>query len=69
MNIRNEDPLKVYKQEVEKLARNVYLQAISIRNEVGSSKINPEDRASILLNVINLFYFTNSSNKLKIKKY
>jgi len=62
MNIRNEDHLKVYKQEVEKLARNVYLQAISIRNEVGSSKINPEDRASILLNVINLLTTTNKKN-------
>jgi hypothetical protein len=62
MNIRNEDPLKVYKQEVEKLARNVYLQAIAIRNEVGSSKINPEDRASILLNVINLLTTTNKKN-------
>ena len=62
MNIRNEDPLKVYKQEVEKLARNVYLQAIAIRNEVGTSKINPEDRASILLNVINLLTTTNKKN-------
>jgi hypothetical protein len=62
MNIRNEDPLKVYKQEVEKLARNVYLQAIAIRNEVGASKINPEDRASILLNVINLLTTTNKKN-------
>ena len=54
MNIRNEDPLKLYRQEVEKLARNVYLQAIAIRNEVNSSKINPEDRSAIILNVINL---------------
>ena len=54
MNVRNEDPLKVYKQEVEKLARNVYLQAIAIRNEVNSSKINPEDRMAILLHTINL---------------
>jgi hypothetical protein len=54
MNIRNEDPLKVYKQEVEKLARNSYLQAIAIRNEVNSSKINPEDRMAILLHTINL---------------
>ena len=54
MNIRNEDPLKVYKQQVEKLARNAYLQAIAIRNEVNSSKINPEDRMAILLHTINL---------------
>jgi hypothetical protein len=54
MNIRNEDPLKDYKQEVEKLARNAYLQAIAIRNEINSSKINPEDRMSILLHTINL---------------
>lgn len=62
MNIRNEDPLKVYKQEVEKLARNVYLQAIAIRNEVGSSKINPEDRVSILIHVINLLTTSNKKN-------
>ena len=60
MDPRNEDPLKIYRQEVEKLARNVYLQAISIRNEIGSSKINPEDRSSILIHVINLL---TSSNK------
>lgn len=62
MNIRNEDPLKIYKQEVEKLARNVYLQAIAIRNEIGSSKINPEDRTSILIHVINLLTSTNKKN-------
>jgi hypothetical protein len=59
MNPRNEDPLKVYRQEVEKLARNVYLQAISIRNEIGSSKINPEDRSSILIHVISLLTSPN----------
>jgi hypothetical protein len=54
MSIRNEDPLKAYRQEVEKLARNVYLQGIAIRNEINSSKINPEDRLSILMHTINL---------------
>ena len=62
MNIRNEDPLKSYKQEVEKLARNVYLQAIEIRNEIGSAKINPEDRNSILIHVINLLTSSNKKN-------
>jgi hypothetical protein len=62
MNIRNEDPLKSYKQEVEKLARNVYLQAIAIRNEIGFSKINPEDRNSILIHVINLLTSSNKKN-------
>jgi hypothetical protein len=62
MNIRNEDPLKLYKQEVEKLARNVYLQAIAIRNEIGSAKINPEDRNSILIHVINLLTSSNKKN-------
>jgi hypothetical protein len=62
MNIRNEDPLKSYKQEVEKLARNVYLQAIAIRNEIGSTKINPEDRNSILIHVINLLTSSNKKN-------
>lgn len=61
MNLKNEDPLKFYKQEVEKLARNVYLQSISIRNEINSSKINPEDKYSILIHVINLL--TTSPNK------
>jgi hypothetical protein len=54
MSIRNEDPLKTYRQEVEKLARNVYLQGIAIRNEINLSKINPEDRLSILMHTINL---------------
>ena len=62
MNIRNEDPLKSYKQEVEKLARNVYLKAIAIRNEIGSAKINPEDRNSILIHVINLLTSSNKKN-------
>jgi hypothetical protein len=62
MNIRNEDPLKTYRQEVEKLARNVYLQAIAIKNEVVSSKINPEDRSSILIHVINLLTSSNKKN-------
>jgi hypothetical protein len=61
-SIRNEDPLKTYRQEVEKLARNVYLQTIAIRNEVYSSKINPEDRASILLHAINLLTASNKNN-------
>ena len=62
MSIRNEDPLKSYKQEVEKLARNVYLQAIAIRNEIVSTKINPEDRNSILIHVINLLTSSNKKN-------
>jgi hypothetical protein len=62
MSIRNEDPLKSYKQEVEKLARNVYLQAIAIRNEIVSAKINPEDRNSILIHVINLLTSSNKKN-------
>lgn len=62
-SIRNEDPLKIYRQEVEKLARNIYLQTIAIRNEVNSSKINPEDRTSILLHAINLLTSSTSSNK------
>jgi hypothetical protein len=54
MNSINQDPLKAYRQEEEKLARNVYLQAVSIRNEVNFSKINPEDRYLILLHTINI---------------
>jgi len=61
-SIRNEDPLKTYRQEVEKLARNVYLQAIAIRNEIVSTKINPEDRNSILIHAINLLTTSNKNN-------
>lgn len=54
MGIRNEDPLKEYRQGVEKLARNVYLQAVSIKNELNYSKINPEDKYLIILHTINI---------------
>lgn len=55
----NTDPrtdaiLQNYRQGVEKLARGVYLKAISIKNELDEARINPEDRLSILMHTVNL---------------
>jgi hypothetical protein len=55
----NTDPkteaiLHNYRQGVEKLARGVYLKAISIKNELDDAKINPEDRLTVLMHVVNL---------------
>jgi hypothetical protein len=55
----NTDPkteaiLHNYRQSVEKLARGVYLKAISIKNELDEAKINPEDRLTVLMHVVNL---------------
>lgn len=46
--------LQNYRREVEKLARNIYLQAIALKNELNNSKINPEDKMTILMHSINL---------------
>jgi|LauGreDrversion4_2_1035121.scaffolds.fasta_scaffold400551_2 hypothetical protein len=54
MDPRSEALLQSYKKEVEKLARAMYIQTLAIRREVDSSRINPEDKANILLNVIGL---------------
>lgn len=54
MDPRSESLLQGYKKEVEKLARAMYIQTLAIRREVDSSRINPEDKANILLNVIGL---------------
>jgi hypothetical protein len=54
MDPKSEVLLQTYKKEVEKLARGVYLQAISIKKEVETSRINPEDKMSILINIISL---------------
>lgn len=55
----NTDPrtdalLQNYRQGVEKLARGVYLKAISIKNELDDAKINPEDKLTILMHTVNL---------------
>lgn len=51
---RTEAILQNYRKEVEKLARNIYLQAIALKNELNSAKINPEDRLTIMMHSINL---------------
>lgn len=54
MDPKSEALLQSYRKEVEKVARGAYLQSISIRKEVDFSRVNPEDKAIILLNCINL---------------
>ncbi len=54
MDPKSEALLQTYRKEVEKVARGAYLQAIAIRKDVDFSKVNPEDKAIILLNCINL---------------
>jgi hypothetical protein len=51
---KTEALLQTYRQEVEKLARGIYLKAISVKNELNSAKINPEDKLTILMHTINL---------------
>jgi len=54
MDPRSEALIQTYKKEVEKLARGVYLQIIAIKKSVDQANINPEDKAQILMNSINL---------------
>lgn len=51
---KTEALLLTYRKEVEKLARGVYLKAISLKNELNSAKINPEDKLTILMHTISL---------------
>ena len=51
---KTEALLQNYRKEVEKLARTIYLQAIALKNELNSAKINPEDRLTIMMHSINL---------------
>jgi hypothetical protein len=51
---RSEQLLANYKKEVEKTARTIYLQAIALKRELDSKKINPEDRLTILMHTINI---------------
>ena len=46
--------LQNYRKEVEKTARTIYLQAIALKKELDSSRINPEDRLTILMHSINI---------------
>lgn len=51
---KTEALLQNYRKEVEKTARTIYLQAIAIKKELDSSRINPEDRLTILMHSINI---------------
>jgi len=54
MDPRTEELLSVYRKEVEKLARGLYLQTLAVKNELNSSAVNPEDKHRILLHCIGL---------------
>ena len=54
MDPRTEELLSVYRKEVEKLARGLYLQTIAVKNELANSAVNPEDKHRILLHCIGL---------------
>lgn len=52
-----------YRQGVEKLARGLYLQALALRKELNTSKINEEDRLKIMMHVVNLITTEDKSEK------
>jgi hypothetical protein len=54
MDPRTEELLSVYRKEVEKLARGLYLQTIAVKKELENSAVNPEDKHRILLHCIGL---------------
>lgn len=54
MDPRTEELLSVYRKEVEKLARGLYLQTLAVKNELNNSAVNPEDKHRILLHCIGL---------------
>jgi hypothetical protein len=54
MDPRTEELLSVYRKEVEKLARGLYLQTIAVKKELENSAVNPEDKHKILLHCIGL---------------
>ena len=54
MDQRTQELLKVYRGEVEKLARGIYLQTIAVKKELDNSAVNPEDKHRILLHCIGL---------------
>jgi len=54
MDSRTEELLSVYRKEVEKLARGIYLQTIAVKKELENSAVNPEDKHRILLHCIGL---------------
>jgi hypothetical protein len=52
MDQKTESLLADYDQLVKKTARTVYLQAESLKRELDSSIINPEDKNTILIHCI-----------------
>ena len=54
MDPRTEELLSVYRKEVEKLARGIYLQTIAVKKELENSAFNAEDKHRILLHCIGL---------------
>ena len=60
---KTEALLQNYRKEVEKIARTVYLQAIALKNELNSAKINPEDRLTILMHSISLLTTEEKTEK------
>jgi len=51
---RTETILQNYRKDVEKFARNAYLQALALKKDLDTVKINPEDKMTILIHCINL---------------
>jgi hypothetical protein len=51
---RTDALLANYRNEVEKTARTIYLQAIALKRELDAKKINPEDKLTILMHTINI---------------
>ena len=54
MDQRTEELLSVYRKEVEKLARGLYLQTLAVKKELNNNAVNPEDKHRILLHCIGL---------------
>ena len=54
MDHRTQELLKVYRGEVEKLARGIYLQTLAVKRELDNSAVNEEDKQRILIHCIGL---------------
>lgn len=54
MDTKTQELLKVYRGEVEKLARGIYLQTLAVKKELANSVVNPEDKHRILLHCIGI---------------
>ena len=60
---KTEALLQNYRKEVEKTARTIYLQAISLKKALNSSNINPEDRLTILMHSISILTTEEKAEK------